>query len=110
MCMTKDTRGHKNNDIFPKCSFYQQGTKREEKEREKRGKQKGENKASKKLRLQVSSLQKQLDDQTQLSAIAQMIKEERDGTISTANTDEKSISMAQKVMKIVGKEKKGDNS
>ena len=66
---------------------------------------------SKKLRLQVASLQKKHDEQSQLSEIAAVIKEvSNTGTVSNTTAEEKSISMARKVMKIVGREKKSDSS
>ena len=62
---------------------------------------------SKKLRLQVASLQQQIDEQSQLSEIAAVFKEDQNlSTVSNTNADDKSISMARKVMKIVGREKK----
>ena len=68
-------------------------------------------KENKKLRLQVSYLQKRLDEQTQSSKIVAVIKEnQKPGTVSNTNIDEKYISMARKVMKMVGREKKSDSS
>ena len=64
--------------------------------------------ATKKLRLQVASLQQQIDEQSKLSEIAAVFKEGQkpNSTVSNTNAEEKSISMARKVMKIVGREKK----
>ena len=64
----------------------------------------------KKLRLQVASLQKQLDEQSQLSEIAAVSKEDHTPRTVTGNAEEKSISMARKVMKIVGREKESESS
>ena len=69
------------------------------------------NNAKKKLRLQVASLQKQLNEQTQLSEIAAALKESTtSASAPTTSIDEKSLSMARKVMKIIGREKKTDSS
>ena len=61
---------------------------------------------NKNLRLQVTSLQEQLDEQSQLSEIAAVFKEDnKPGTVANTNAEEKSLSMVRKVMKIVGREK-----
>ena len=75
----------------------------------KRTADKKEHAGSKKLRLQVASLQKQLDEQSQLSQIAAMLKSDKPGTVSNTNAEDKSISMARKVMKIIGREKKEES-
>ena len=67
---------------------------------------------SKKLRLQVASLQKKIDEQSQLAEIAAVFKETQrpsGGTVSNTNVDE-NFSMARKIMKIVGREKKSTSS
>ena len=67
--------------------------------------------AKKKLKLQVTALQKKVDETSQLTEIVAMMKENNNtGTVSTATVDERSISMARKVMKIVGRNKKTDSS
>ena len=71
-----------------------------------RGRQTNDQKGSKKLRFQVEYLQKELNDQTQLSEIVAVIMEDqKPGTVLNTNTDEKSISMERNVMKIVQRKK-----
>ena len=64
--------------------------------------------STKKLRLQVASLQQQIDEQSKLSEIAAVFKEDQktNSTVSNTTAEEKSISMARKVMNIVAREKK----
>ena len=65
----------------------------------------------KKLRLQVAALQKQIDEQSQLSEIAAVFKDDhKSGTTTTTTADERSLAMARKVMKIIGRESKVDSS
>ena len=65
----------------------------------------------KKLKLQVAALQKQVDETSQLSEIAAALRENGNTTlVANTTTVEKSISMARKVMKIIGREKKASSS
>lgn len=70
------------------------------------GKSNKDKAGSKKLYSHVVSLQKQLNEQSQLSEIvAVLIEDSKAGTVSNTNAEEKSIFMARKAMKIVGGEK-----
>ena len=64
----------------------------------------------KKLRLQVAALQKQIDEQSQLSEIAAVFEDDHKSSTTTTTTgDERSLTMARKVMKIIGRGKKADS-
>ena len=59
----------------------------------------------------MTALQKQVDDASQLSVVSAALKENNStGTVSNTKVDEKSISIARKVMKILGREKKIDSA
>ena len=62
-----------------------------------------------KLRRQISALQKQVDEQSQITEISAALNEDF-GSSSNTTVDEISISMARKVMKIIGREKKTKSS
>ena len=65
-----------------------------------------DNNKSKKLKRQVATLQKKVDDHEQFAQNSSALKETTFNRPSTAKTDEKSLSMARKVMNIVAREKK----
>ena len=69
------------------------------------------NVAKKKLKTQVTALQSQVDETSQLTEIAAVLKENSNtGTVSNTTVDENYISMVSKLMKIIGRKKKTASS